>query len=162
MTVGYVSTTGTLFSGTVTANNAPVASWSFTAGQNGYPESGTAVIPYTAPAGPFTLTAAWHFSSGETGTLPAVTQTCSPPPAPQAPPTPAPAAPQAPTATPTAATSASPPAPVTRKRHRRFGVAGKHRKTCAHGRRHLTDHNGRRFTVCRSAQPIVRTPSFTG
>jgi hypothetical protein len=92
--VSYVSTTGTKFSGTVRLNNGTVvATWDYVAGVGGVPESGTIDVPYTAPAGPFSLSAQWQFSTGESGTVATAMMTCSSPPPP--PPPPPPAAPPA-------------------------------------------------------------------
>jgi hypothetical protein len=92
--VTYVSTQGTSFSGTVYFNNGTVAAtWNHVAGVD-IPASGTIAVPYTAPAGPFSLSANWQFSTGESGSLATASMTCSTPPPPPPPPAP-PAAPPA-------------------------------------------------------------------
>ena len=96
--VTYVSTQGTHFTGTVHFNNGTVAAtWDHVAGVD-IPASGTIDVPYTAPAGPFSLSADWQFSTGESGTLATAAMTCSTPP----PPPPPPAPPVAPVAAPVA------------------------------------------------------------
>jgi hypothetical protein len=96
--VSYVSTTGTKFSGTVRLNNGTVvATWDYVAGVGGVPESGAIDVPYTAPAGPFSLSAQWQFSTGESGTVATAMMTCSSPPPPPPPPPPAAAVTPAPT-----------------------------------------------------------------
>jgi hypothetical protein len=100
--VSYVSTEGTHFTGTVRLNNGTVvATWDYVAGVGGVPASGTIDVPYTAPAGPFSLSAQWQFSTGESGTVASAMMTCSSPPPPPPPPPPpaAPPAAAAPTAT---------------------------------------------------------------
>ena len=168
-TLTYDSTQGTTLSGNVLVNGKATP-FSVVAGQNGVPVSGTLSVPYTPPVGQFTVAVQWQFSSGESGTSAPVTLTCSEAPAPTPPvsaPTPPASspAPPVPAATPPATTPAprTPPKSDTTST-RRFGVPGHPTKKCTHGRRHLKDSHGRRFTVCRkhAKPPVTRRPQFTG
>jgi hypothetical protein len=79
--VTYVSSAGTKFTGNVYFNNGTLAAnWSHVAGVD-IPESGTIDVPFTAPAGAFSLSSTWQFSSGESGSLSTASMTCSTPPA---------------------------------------------------------------------------------
>jgi hypothetical protein len=128
--------------------------------------AGTLTLPFAAPlpAGDHVVvfTSNWPGQGSEKGSFKQTVYGCPGPPTPPPPPTPAvPPAPPAP-----AVASATTPAPPVShsqpSRARRFGT--KVTKKCTHGRRHLRDSRGRRFTVCRSKpQPIaVRRPQFTG
>jgi len=88
----YESTQGTKFSGTVFVDNGTVAAtWSHVAGVD-IPTSGSIDVPYTHPAGAFSVYARWQFSTGETSGLNRMYMTCdtSPPPATPTSPSPSP------------------------------------------------------------------------
>jgi hypothetical protein len=102
----YESTQGTQFSGTVYVDNGTVAAtWSHVAGVD-IPTSGTLDVPYTHPAGAFSVYARWAFSTGESSGLNRMPMTCSPA-SPSPPTSPAPA-PSSATVTPTATPVAAP------------------------------------------------------
>ena len=96
-TLVYESTAGTTLSYEITVNGVSVVNNSFVVPSS--PISGTLTVPYTAPAGPFTVSVNAKFSTGETGTA-MQSMTCT---TPVAPPPPAPAAAVAPAPPPASA-----------------------------------------------------------
>jgi hypothetical protein len=168
--VAYVSTAGTTVTGKVNVNGAVVATNSAVATQSA--PNGTLDVPYTAPAGNFTASVQWSFSTGEHGESTPVQLKCSEAPVPTpptstTPPDTPPAAPEQPSSTPPAVSppTSTPTTPTPDNAPpRRFGTPGHPTKKCEHGRRQLRDSQGRRFTVCRkhAKPPVFRHPSFTG
>jgi hypothetical protein len=168
--VTYVSSQGTTFSGTVSFNNGTVAAtWNHVAGVD-IPASGTINVPYTAPAGPFSLSAQWHFSSGESGTLGTASMTCTTPPPPAPPAAPPAVAPATTTPAPTSAVAgveAKSPARVARvavaqqcaSRVARITVTGRSMRdvtVSVNGRRIKTVRIAAGRTVLRTSVPIAR------
>jgi len=96
-TLVYESTAGTTLSYEITVNGVSAVKNSFVVPSS--PISGTLTVPYTAPAGPFTVSVNAKFSTGETGTA-MQSMTCT---TPVAPPPPAPAAAVAPAPPPASA-----------------------------------------------------------
>ena len=96
-TLVYESTAGTTLSYEITVNGVSAVKNSFVVPSS--PISGTLTVPYTAPAGPFTVAVNAKFSTGETGTA-MQSMTCT---TPVAPPPPAPAAAVAPAPPPASA-----------------------------------------------------------
>ena len=84
-TLSYESTAGTTLSYQIVVNGVPTVANSFVVPATQL--TGTLSVPYSAPAGPFTVTVNAVFSTGETGS---VTQSlmCTTPPAPPAAPAP--------------------------------------------------------------------------
>jgi hypothetical protein len=175
----YESTHGTKFSGKVFVDNGTVAAtWSHVAGVD-IPTSGTLDVPYTHPAGAFSVYAQWWFSTGEANGLNRMSMTCSPA-SPSPATSPAPASPSAtvtPTATPVAAPApASDVAGVQARQAVRAAVAVAVAKSCASHTAQVTVRgramrdvalfvNGRHVrtisvaagtTTVRAAVPIVR------
>jgi hypothetical protein len=96
-TLVYESTAGTTLSYEITVNGVSAVKNSFVVPSS--PISGTLTVPYTAPAGPFTVSVNAKFSTGETGSA-MQSMTCT---TPVAPPPPAPAAAVAPAPPPASA-----------------------------------------------------------
>jgi hypothetical protein len=91
-TLVYESTAGTTLSHEIVVNGVPAVEGSFVIPSS--PTSGTLTVPYSAPAGPFTVTVNARFSTGERGTVTkSLTCVAPPPPPPAVPPAASPPAP---------------------------------------------------------------------
>src|SRR5436190_7573377 len=109
-TLVYESTPGTTLNYEIVVNGVSAVKDSFVVPSS--PVSGTLTVPYTAPTGPFTVSANADFSTGETGTV-TKSMTCTTPPAP------------APATAPPAPAAAPPPAPPVAAPSPASAVAGK-------------------------------------
>lgn len=147
-TFSFVSDTQTTVSYQLVVNGQTVVNQS----QPGA-ATGTIHVPYTAPAGSFTVTLNVQFSTGETDTL-TKTLMCSQTPPAIAPPVSPPAGGPTPVTTPVTT-------PATPKKNKSRN-ARKPTKLCIHGRRHLKNKAGRRFSVCRKFKRPNARPNFTG
>ena len=91
-TLVYESTPRTTLNYEIVVNGVSAVRDSFVVPSS--PISGTLTVPYSAPAGPFTVSVNANFSTGETGTV-TKSMTCTTPPAPTPPAAPPPAPPVA-------------------------------------------------------------------